>query len=207
MDSDLDAQHAEKSTETAQLTGEPRTALERIKAASKRACFDLAIDEDAGRVLGAVAASKTAGLFLELGTGSGSSTAWIASGMDRDSKLVTVEHDRKLQAIARRVLGSDRRIEFVNCDAWEFLAKDRGQSFDLIFADTYYGKFSRLEQALGMLASGGVYIVDNLISGQENPSPEHNARIRRLLSTMRRDVRFHCTELRFSTGLLMAVRR
>lgn len=185
----------------------PERALDQIAAASRRAGFGWAIDEDTGRLLRVLSAAKAGGRFLELGTGTGSSAAWIAHGMDQASTLTSVEWDRRLLSVARRVLGSDARIQFVHRDAAKFLRSSRGQSFDLVFADTHHGKFAGLASALDLVAPGGLYVVDNLVSRQEDPSPEHRARVRRFRTRMRGDARFHSVELGFSTGLLLAARR
>ena len=49
--------------------------------------FDMASEPKTGSLLRALAASKPNGKFLELGTGTGLSAAWILSGMDKKSTL------------------------------------------------------------------------------------------------------------------------
>ncbi|WP_234341616.1 hypothetical protein [Streptomyces sp. NRRL S-646] len=38
----------------------------------------------------------------------------------------------------------------------------RGERFDLVFADIWLGEFTHLEQALGLVAPGGVCLIDDL---------------------------------------------
>jgi hypothetical protein len=43
------------------------------------------------------------------------------------------------------------------------LHENAHQSFDLIFADSWPGKFSALELALGMVKPSGFYLIDDLL--------------------------------------------
>jgi CheY-like chemotaxis protein len=63
--------------------------------------------------------------FLELGTGTGHGTAWLLTGMDAASTLVTVDPDELVVAVARRHLGSDSRVTFQVADGAEFLREMR----------------------------------------------------------------------------------
>ena len=47
--------------------------------------FPMASDAKTGSLLRTLAASKPAGTFLELGTGTGMATAWMLEGMDGNS--------------------------------------------------------------------------------------------------------------------------
>ena len=51
--------------------------------------FAMASEPLVGALLRTLAASKPAGRFLELGTGTGIATAWLLSGMDQNSTLVS----------------------------------------------------------------------------------------------------------------------
>lgn len=58
---------------------------EQIFEETKKLKFDQLSDVKAGSLLATLSASKPKGSFLELGTGSGLSTAWILRGMDASS--------------------------------------------------------------------------------------------------------------------------
>ena len=64
--------------------------------------------------------------------------------MDETSRLNTVERDAAVQEIGREELGSDARVTFVTADAGPWLEQYDGPSFDLVFADTWPGKFTHL---------------------------------------------------------------
>ncbi|XUL88294.1 O-methyltransferase [Streptomyces galilaeus] len=132
----------------------------------------------------------------------GEGTAWLLSGMDQASRLVTVELDATVQAVAREQLGSDARVTFVTGDGGEWLDGYDGEPFDLVFADTWPGKFTRLERALELVAPGGMYLIDDL-----SPQPEaHEAHVQRLLAELEGRNDFRTVRLAWASGLVMAVR-
>ena len=112
--------------------------------------FHKASESLVGSLLRTLAASKPAGYFLELGTGTGISAAWLLDGMDDESTLITVETDHRVAAIAQKHLAQDRRITFHLEDAGILIKQfiEQKQYFDLIFADTWTGKYTRLEETL-----------------------------------------------------------
>jgi predicted O-methyltransferase YrrM len=65
-----------------------------------------------------LAASKPGGRLLELGTGTGLSTAWLLDGMDAGSRLLTTDNDPSCLAVAEKHLGSEcGRRPRANCCA------------------------------------------------------------------------------------------
>lgn len=88
---------------------------------------------DVGRFLAVLAAGCTGGLIGEAGTGVGFGAAWMASAMPDDCRLVTVELDAVRVAAARCVFADEPRVEVVQGDAFDELA--RRAPFDLLFAD------------------------------------------------------------------------
>jgi predicted O-methyltransferase YrrM len=88
---------------------------------------------------------------VELGTGTGHGTAWLLAGMDAASTLETVDVDATVAAVAQRHLGSDNRVSFHVMDGAQFLERSLPSQFDLIYADAWPGKFTRLDEALALL--------------------------------------------------------
>ncbi|MEH2236913.1 hypothetical protein [Nostoc sp.] len=70
--------------------------LKHIQAESEALNFRMASDSLTGSFLRTLAASKPAGMFLELGTGTGMSAAWLLNGMDQKCKLISVDQDDKV---------------------------------------------------------------------------------------------------------------
>ncbi len=75
----------------------------RIERETEAIGFRMASARSTGALLRSLAATKPAGTFLELGTGTGLATAWLLDGMDRDSRLITVENDPVVVEIARNI--------------------------------------------------------------------------------------------------------
>lgn len=180
----------------------PPASLDEIERATAEIGFTMASDRQTGSLLRTLAASKS-GSFLELGTGTGISTCWILDGMDARSTLVSVESDESVQAVARRHLGADPRLTLTSMDGEAFLRSVRDQRFDFIFADTWPGKFYALEEALSLLAPGGLYIIDDLLP-QPNWPDGHAPKVAELIATLEAHERLTLTKLCWSTGLIIA---
>jgi predicted O-methyltransferase YrrM len=166
----------------------------------------MASDQQTGSLLRTLASTKPSGVFLELGTGTGLSTAWILAGMDSTATLTTVDNDASVQAIARRHLGRDARVAFHTMDGAAFLVTLRGRQFDFIFADTWPGKYDHLEEALQLLKPGGLYIIDDMLP-QSNWPEGHAEKASLLLATLEKREDLHVTKLSWATGILIATRK
>lgn len=180
-------------------------AVAGLRSAAAAHGFTMSCDDRTGALLAVLAAARPGGRILELGTGVGEGTAWLLGGMDADASLVTVELDGAVQALARGRLGGDPRAEFVHADGGAWLEAYRGEPFDLVFADTWPGKFTHLETALGLVAPGGTYLVDDLLPQPGWPD-EHLASVDRLLGELTDRPGFRTVRMAWASGLLMAVR-
>jgi predicted O-methyltransferase YrrM len=181
------------------------TALEAILRETTDLGFSMASESRTGSLLRTLAASKPAGRFLELGTGTGVATAWLLAGMDKASRLATVDNDPTVVAIARRYLGSDVRVAFHLDDAAAFIERQTPGSFDLVFADAWPGKFSHLEQALALVRIGGFYFVDDLLP-QPNWLAGHEPTVSALIERLATHDQFVVTNLAWASGLMVLVR-
>lgn len=179
--------------------------LREILQATVDSGFSMASDLQTGALLKTLAASKPAGNVLELGTGTGLSTAWLLAGMSPDSTLVTVDHDEAVQGIAKRYLGNDPRVTFHLSEGGTFLEQIADQRFDLIFADTWPGKYTNLDLALFLLKSGGIYIIDDMLP-QPNWPLEHPPKVPILIGTLESRLDLIVTKLNWSTGIILAVK-
>jgi predicted O-methyltransferase YrrM len=159
-----------------------------------------------GALLAALAASKPGGRFLELGTGTGHGTAWLLSGMDPTSSLDTVDTDSAVVAVARQHLQSDRRVTFHVVDGAEFLRQASRAQYDLIYADAWPGKFSHLDDALALLRTGGMYVIDDLLP-QPNWPDGHAAKVPVLIADLERRSDFITVRLAWASGMMIVVRK
>jgi predicted O-methyltransferase YrrM len=181
-------------------------ALDGIERDSAAVRFTMISEHQTGAILRALAASKLGGAFLELGTGTGASTAWILDGMDAAARLLTVDNDGKYVDIARRHLGHDRRVTFHVDDGFSFLRGLANRQFDLIFADTWAGKFDHLRDALELLSPGGLYVIDDLLP-QANWPDGHAPKVLALVNKLEADQRLVVCKLSWSSGIIIATRR
>jgi len=168
--------------------------------------FTMISERRTGAMLRTLAASKPGGALLELGTGTGASTAWILDGMDSAATLLTVDGEAKFLEIAKRHLGHDRRVTFRAEDGASLLRELGERQFDLIFADTWPGKFDHLEDALALLRPGGFYVIDDLLP-QPNWPDGHAPKVDALVAQLERDRRLSLCKLCWSSGMIIATRR
>ncbi len=181
-------------------------AFHDISTETKTMDFHQVSDGKLGSLLSTLCASKQKGTFLELGTGSGLSTSWMLSGMCQSSSLVTVDDDVSLVAIAKNFLGHDKRVRFVVDQGEALIDTLEPESFDLIFADTWPGKYFHLEETLDLLKTGGMYIIDDMLP-QENWPEGHENKAATLVSALSRKENFTMTKLNWSTGIVICTKK
>lgn len=161
-----------------------------------------------GRLLTVLTASKPAGRFLELGTGAGLGTAYLLRGADAASRLVTVELEPEFSALARSQV-VDGRVEWVVADGGPWLEAQRvggSASFDLVFADTWPGKFTHLDEALSLLTPGGLYLVDDL-RPQRNWPEGHQVRVDQLVHELRARPDLATATVEWASGVMVCTKR
>lgn len=180
--------------------------IEQIEVATHSIGFSMGSDRACGSLLRTLATSKPGGFFLELGTGTGLSTAWILDGMDDKAKLVSVDADEEAVAIARQYLGKDGRLDLQVGDANDLLDEIEANSCDFVFSDTWVGKFERLEETLALLKKGGLYIIDDLLP-QPNWPDGHSEKVVDLRESLRNKNELTLTWMSWSTGLIVAVKK
>ncbi len=185
----------------------PPAALHDLLAVTQTMGFGLSSDLQTGSLLRTLAASKPAGQFLELGTGTGAGACWLLDGMDAASRLHTVDVSEENMATAKQHLGNDMRVTFYLEDGATALKRMRsyGMKFDLIFADAMPGKYSHLDDALALLKLGGFYVIDDLLPQPAWPEG-HAEKVPALIASLesRKDLRI--TKLNWSTGLIVATK-
>ena len=168
--------------------------------------FKMASDYQTGRLLRSLASMKPAGRFLELGTGTGLSTCWLLEGMDSKSTLITIDNDPEVVEVAKKHLSKDTRVSFNVADGSEFLKKLTGQKFDLIFADTWPGKYWDFDEAIILLDDGGIYIIDDMLP-QPNWPQDHPPKVEKLIKELEERDDLLITKLNWSTGIIMVTKK
>lgn len=180
-------------------------ALRGLYADTEHLGFTMVSDPKTGGLLSVLAASKPGGRLLEIGTGTGVGTAWLLAGMDPHSHLDSIDTDPRVQAVARRHLGEDRRVTFHLADGAEFLTGlPRGQ-VDLVYADAWPGKFTHLDEALALVRIGGLYVIDDLLP-QPNWPEGHASKVDALIADLERHAEFAHVKMSWASGLMILVR-
>jgi predicted O-methyltransferase YrrM len=181
------------------------TRLPQIISETARLRFTMASDPLTGCLLRALSATKPAGNLLELGAGTGMATAWMLDGMDAEARLVSVEIDEAVLEVAKKCLGDDLRVTFVYADGGEWLIRSEPDQFDLIFADSWPGKYTHLDEALRSLKRGGLYVIDDMLP-QPNWPDGHAKRADELISILENRQDLTITKLNWSTGVIIGTK-
>ncbi len=181
-------------------------SYEQILAETKAMGFAMGSDVLTGNFLRMLAASKPSGHFLEMGSGTGLAACWILNGMDFKSTLVSVDNDPVCLEIPRKVLGNDPRLTLVLGDGNDFIATAKKRSFNLVFADSWPGKYENLEKMLDLVAPGGLYVIDDMLPQPSWPE-RHQKSVDALLAKLAALDDFQVTKLTWSTGLVVCARK
>lgn len=176
-----------------------------IDEATKQSGFTMASDPKTCSLLRTLAGTKPGGKMLELGTGTGLSTAWILEGMDNSAVLTSIDNDPVFLNIAKQFL-KDTRLSLINQDAGEWIQDNKDIRFDLIFADTWHGKYLMLDEVLNMLNPGGLYILDDMLP-QPNWPEGHQEKAMRLLELLDERKDINLTRQCWATGIVVASKK
>lgn len=162
--------------------------------------FSLTIGREAGQLVNLLVRTLNCTRILELGTGIGYSTIWLADAARcTGGKVTSIDIDTAKQAIALNhvaeadVLG---QIEFHNCDAVHFLTKD-SHRWDFVLIDLwkelYIPCFDLLAAHLDL---GAIVVADNV----QKPS-DLRATMLAYQEHVRRQKQFDSIDLAIGNGL------
>ena len=176
-----------------------------LKEKTKEIKFSQKSDTLIGSFLRTLAASKPGGRILELGTGTGLALSWIMSGMDEKTSVTSLDNDPDVLAVATQYLGTDDRVKIICQDGFDWIENYDGPGFDIIFADTWPGKFYLLNETLNLLNTGGFYLIDDL-SNQDNWPEGHSEKVDLLIEELEAMECLQLTRINWSTGLILATK-
>jgi predicted O-methyltransferase YrrM len=89
----------------------PPKLLEAIMAETRKIDFQSWCWPPVGALLRVMAALKPGGRLLEIGTGTGVGTCWLLDGMDAAARLLTIDINSKVQAIAPDAPGNGPKVD------------------------------------------------------------------------------------------------
>ncbi|MGW2088866.1 O-methyltransferase [Streptomyces sp. NPDC001880] len=162
---------------------------------------------EVGALMAVLAAAVPAGgRVLELGTGVGMGLAWVMHGLRgrADVDVVSVEVDTEKSELVSRA-GWPDQVSLVVGDAREVLP-GMG-TFDLIFLDIPGGlKTSLLEETVTALRPGGQLLIDDMNPYWSEDQTTRKSVDRRDPGRLLGDSRVICTELRYSSGMILGTR-
>ena len=155
--------------------------VEKALGLAERTGFARSCSEETGRLLQVLAGARGLERVAEIGTGTAVGAAWILSALDPDVAFVTVELDEKRARAAAELLAGDVAARVLHGD-WRELLPDEAP-FDLLFADATSAKAD--EELVGLLAPGGMLVLDDLTPGYADPDPVRELWLghRRLVAT------------------------
>ncbi len=168
--------------------------------------FNMASEPLGCSLLRSLAAAKPAAKILELGSGTGLSTAWLLDGMDAKSHLTTVDHDAAVLTVLRKHLGADPRLQVVCAEGDAYIPCIQAHRFDLIFADAWAGKYRLVDETLALLKPSGIYVLDDMLA-QPNWPEGHGAKAAALIAMLEQRTDLTVTKLSWASGMVIAVKR
>lgn len=176
-----------------------------IQNASKTINFSMPSDLQTGALLRTLIASKPNGCFLELGTGTGLSLAWIVEAMDANSSIISIDNNEKYQSIAKVYFESNPNVKIICEDGSKWIKANPNKKFDLIFADAWPGKYNTLDETLSLLKIGGFYIIDDMLQ-QPNWPTGHEINAENLINYLEERQDLSLTKMNWSTGIIIVVK-
>ena len=127
------------------------------------------VSRETGRLLSTLVAGMQASRILEVGTGYGYSTLWMAFAQPRMGKIWTVETDTQRTDVALSYFkraGEDDYIEIFNTPALELLENFPHRNLDIVFIDANLGEYrTYLDLVVPMLKLSGLVVVDDCLLG------------------------------------------
>ncbi len=133
---------------------------------------DINVTPTQGMFLRLVSLTLGSKRILELGTLGGYSTIWLASSLDDDGKLISLELNEKHADVARKNIdaaGLGKKVEIKVGNALDSLPKlleSELPPFDLIFIDADKTNIPEyFAWALRLTKSGSLIVVDNTVRG------------------------------------------
>ncbi len=169
-----------------------------------------------GAVLRLLAAAVNAKAVVEVGTGAGVSGLWLLSGMPSDGILTTIDIEAEHQRAAKQAYAAagvaPQRTRVIAGPALDVLPRLTDAAYDLVVIDGDKSEYPQyVEQALRLLRSGGVLVLDNMLWHDLVADPanrdETTTTLRDLGKALRDNESLLAALLPVGDGVLAAVKR
>lgn len=129
------------------------------RIAAERLGYTSSCTDEVGQLLQVLASQFPGELIGEIGGGCGVSTAWMASGLAADTRLVSIDNDPDVVEATRSQFGDHASIEILQGD-WRSML-DRGP-FAMLFVDVSEAKSTFVDDVIDALKIGGLAVLDDL---------------------------------------------
>ena len=149
-----------------------------IQQKSRDLNFGQISEDEVCVLLRLLVSSKPFATVFELGTGTDMGLAWLAEGLHPEGNL----------------------------DASEWIEKNKEARFELVFADTWAGKFTDLEAVLKMVKPNGFYLIDDL-NYQAHWPGYHQEKVLFLVEKLKYHPEFYTFPVDVGTGLMLLCRK
>jgi predicted O-methyltransferase YrrM len=145
--------------------------VEKALALTERLGFERSCLPEVGRLLHVLAGSRGRERVAEIGTGTAVGAAWIVSALPPLIPFFTAEIDPERAAAARELFAADANVHVLEGDWRELLPPEA--PFDLLFYDATKQLRPQEdgERAAGLLAPGGIAVLDDLTPSFAGPDP------------------------------------
>jgi len=141
-----------------------------LKSSTDAGLPSINVTANQGKFLMMLAQIQRASSILEIGTLGGYSTIWLARGLSKAGRLISLEYEEKHATVARSNIaraGLSAQVEVVVGPALETLPKLASQNrgpFDLIFIDAdKVGYPDYLTWSIKLSRPGAIIIADNVV--------------------------------------------
>jgi predicted O-methyltransferase YrrM len=154
----------------------------------------ISIMPGAGSVLRLLAAAVNAKSVVEVGTGAGVSGLWLMSGMPTDGILTTIDVEAEHQRAARKAYAAagiaPQRTRVITGRALDVLPRLTDAAYDMVVIDADKSEYPQyVEQALRLLRSGGVLVLDNMLWHDKVADPAVRDEITTTLRNLGKELR------------------
>lgn len=170
---------------------------------SRQRGFITSIRNETGRLLAALAASRT-GTLAELGTGCGVGSAWLSSGAPKTARVVSAELDPALAGDVQKIFADTDNVDVIAGD-WSTL--EQYAPFSMLFVDVREVMES-IDVLANLMEPGGIVILDDFVPSDYWP-PIVEGRVDTVREQWLTDERFAAVEMLIDVhaSLIIATRR
>jgi predicted O-methyltransferase YrrM len=169
-----------------------------------------------GAFLQTLALALRAKSVVELGTGTGVGTLWLAGGVDESGTITSIDREAEYIQLAREACEemeiSTQRVRLIHGSPYDILQKLTDSGYDMIVVRDFSGELSELvDHSHRILRTGGVCILVHALHGGKVADLAQRDEVtvarRELLRNLRADrERWTCSLNGLGDGIFIAVK-